>query len=54
VAPLAKAALAAGSDGLIIEVHPDPAQALSDGQQSLTPDEFAALMLDLGFARKES
>ena len=54
VAPLAKAALAAGSDGLIIEVHPDPARALSDGQQSLTGDEFAALMLDLGFARKES
>lgn len=53
VGPLAKAALAAGADGLMIEVHPDPARALSDGQQSLSPEEFAALMADLGFSRKE-
>ena len=41
---LAKAAIAAGADGLIIEVHNNPACALCDGEQSLTPDEFAALM----------
>lgn len=44
VEPLAKAAIAAGADGLIIEVHNDPKHALSDGQQSLTPEQFAALM----------
>jgi 3-deoxy-7-phosphoheptulonate synthase len=43
----AKAALAAGADGLLVEVHPDPEAALSDGGQSLAPDEFAALMVDL-------
>ncbi len=47
VPPLAKAAVAAGADGLIIEVHPDPAKALSDGAQSLTPDAFDALMASL-------
>ena len=40
VEPLALAAVAAGADGLIIEVHNDPAHALSDGAQSLTPDQF--------------
>ena len=40
----ALAAIAAGADGLIVEVHPRPREALSDGQQSLTPSEFAALM----------
>ena len=44
VAPLAFAAIAAGADGLIIEVHPCPEQALSDGDQSLGLDAFAALM----------
>ncbi|MEW6662627.1 MAG: 3-deoxy-7-phosphoheptulonate synthase [Bacillota bacterium] len=48
VMPMARAALAAGSDGLLIEVHPNPAEALSDGPQSLTPDNFAALMQELG------
>ncbi|MDI3311346.1 MAG: 3-deoxy-7-phosphoheptulonate synthase, partial [Thermoanaerobacterium sp.] len=43
VSPMAKAAIAAGADGLIIEVHPDPKNALSDGAQSLTPDEFRVL-----------
>ncbi|MGJ7043840.1 3-deoxy-7-phosphoheptulonate synthase [Thermoanaerobacterium thermosulfurigenes] len=43
VNPMAKAAIAAGADGLIIEVHPDPKNALSDGAQSLTPDEFRVL-----------
>lgn len=44
VTPMSLAAIAAGADGLIIEVHPDPEVALSDGQQSLTPDDFASLM----------
>jgi 3-deoxy-7-phosphoheptulonate synthase len=44
VEPLAKAAVAAGADGLIIEVHNDPKRALSDGQQSLTPESFAELV----------
>src|SRR5690349_16946702 len=44
VTPLALAAVAAGADGLIVEVHPDPASALSDGDQSLTFDAFAELM----------
>ncbi|CAN5663124.1 3-deoxy-7-phosphoheptulonate synthase [soil metagenome] len=44
VAPLAFAAIAAGADGLIIEVHPEPSQALSDGDQSLTPAAFRTLM----------
>lgn len=47
VAPMAKAALAAGADGLLIEVNPDPAQALCDGQQSLSPEQFTVLMRDL-------
>ncbi len=44
VPAMSRAAVACGADGLIIEVHRDPAHALSDGQQSLFPDEFAALM----------
>ena len=44
VEPLAKAAIVAGADGLIIEVHNDPAHALSDGAQSLTPDQFGGVM----------
>jgi len=48
VAPLACAALAAGADGLIVEVHPDPASARSDGDQSLTPPAFESLMQQLG------
>ena len=47
VAPLSKAALACGADGLLIEVHRNPAQALSDGKQSLTPPQFAQLMKEL-------
>ena len=42
--PMALAAFAAGADGLMIEVHPDPEKALSDGAQSLTPAAFAELM----------
>jgi len=44
VAPMARAAIAAGADGIIIEVHPNPDKALSDGPQSLTFDEFGLLM----------
>ena len=47
VEPLAKAAIAVGADGLMIEVHPNPACALSDGPQSLTFDAFEKLMADL-------
>tara|TARA_Y100000588_G_scaffold198987_1_gene212751 strand:+ start:158 stop:1177 length:1020 start_codon:yes stop_codon:yes gene_type:complete len=47
VAPLAKAAIACGADGLMIEVHPDPSQAMSDGAQSLKPEMFKQLMGDL-------
>ena len=47
VAPLCKAAVAAGADGLMIEVHPTPETALSDGPQSLSPDEFLQLMEEL-------
>jgi 3-deoxy-7-phosphoheptulonate synthase len=48
VAPLAFAAIAAGADGLIVEVHPDPECALSDGDQSLAPPAFAKMMEQLG------
>ena len=47
VAPLAFAAIAAGADGLIVEVHPNPECALSDGDQSLTPTAFAAMVRQL-------
>ena len=48
VGPVAKAAIAAGADGLLIEVHNDPTHAMSDGPQSLTPDRFGELMTQLG------
>jgi 3-deoxy-7-phosphoheptulonate synthase len=44
---MARAAVAAGADGLLIEVHPDPDSALSDGAQSLNPDQFDELMPQL-------
>jgi len=47
VPPLARAAVAAGADGLLIEVHNDPDHALSDGAQSLNPGEFSQLMAEL-------
>ncbi|HZN54797.1 MAG TPA: 3-deoxy-7-phosphoheptulonate synthase, partial [Candidatus Polarisedimenticolaceae bacterium] len=47
VAPMAKAALACGADGLLVEVHCDPPRALSDGRQSLFPEQFEALMREL-------
>lgn len=48
VASLSKAAIAAGADGLIIEIHPDPSCALCDGAQSLKPEAFGQLMNELG------
>jgi len=47
VTPLSRAAVAVGADGLIIEVHPDPDKALSDGAQSLYPDQFDSLMVEV-------
>jgi 3-deoxy-7-phosphoheptulonate synthase len=48
VEPMARAAVACGADGLLIEVHPKPEEALSDGPQSLKPERFARLMESLG------
>jgi 3-deoxy-7-phosphoheptulonate synthase len=47
VAPMAKGAIACGADGLIVEVHPRPEEALSDGPQSLKPAKFVQLMQEL-------
>ena len=47
VAPMARAAVAAGADGIMVEVHNDPERALSDGAQSLYPDQFVQLMNEL-------
>jgi 3-deoxy-7-phosphoheptulonate synthase len=44
VLPMARAAIAAGADGLLVEVHPDPDHAMSDGAQTLTPPQFADMM----------
>lgn len=52
VGAMAKAALVAGADGLMIEMHPNPKKALSDGSQALTPEQYSSLMMDLqGLAR---
>jgi 3-deoxy-7-phosphoheptulonate synthase len=48
VIPMARAAVAAGADGIMVEVHPDPEHALSDGAQSLFPDQFDELMEQIG------
>jgi 3-deoxy-7-phosphoheptulonate synthase len=47
VLPMARAAVAAGADGLLVEVHPDPDHALSDGAQSLRPEQFQEMMRQL-------
>lgn len=47
IAPMSKAAIACGADGLIIEVHPNPQKALSDAKQQLLPSEFAEVLEDL-------
>jgi len=52
VLPMARAAVAAGADGLLVEVHPDPDHALSDGAQSLRPQQFVELMDQLRIIAK--
>ena len=52
VADLAKAAVAAGADGLMIEVHNDPMHALCDGAQSIKPEEYDALCRDVRTIRE--
>ena len=52
VAPMSAAAVAAGADGLMIEVHNDPAHALCDGAQSLTPDKFAEVARKVSVIRE--
>ncbi len=47
VAPMAKAALVVGADGIMVEMHPDPKSALSDGSQALTPEQFNGMMVEL-------
>jgi 3-deoxy-7-phosphoheptulonate synthase len=47
VVPMARAAIAAGADGLLVEVHPDPDRSVSDGAQTLHPDQFAEMMRDI-------
>ena len=47
VAPMARAAVAAGADGVMVEVHPEPERALSDGAQSLRPQQFEELVREL-------
>jgi 3-deoxy-7-phosphoheptulonate synthase len=48
IIPMSRAAIAAGADGLLVEVHPNPAEAFSDGEQSLTPTAFLQLMREVG------
>jgi 3-deoxy-7-phosphoheptulonate synthase len=52
VIPLAKAAVAVGADGLLVEVHPDPEKAISDGLQSLKPEKFYQLMEEIAVLEK--
>jgi len=47
VTPMARAAVAAGADGVMVEVHPEPDRALSDGEQSLDPEDFAVLIREI-------
>jgi 3-deoxy-7-phosphoheptulonate synthase len=54
VTPMSRAALAAGADGLMVEIHPRPSQALCDGKQALTLDDFSSLMRSLAAARVET
>jgi 3-deoxy-7-phosphoheptulonate synthase len=48
VGPLARAAVAVGADGLLIDVHPDPGSALVDGAEALSPEQFIELMVEVG------
>ena len=52
IAPMALAAVAAGADGVMIEVHNDPSYALCDGAQSITPDAFTALAKQIEAVRR--
>jgi 3-deoxy-7-phosphoheptulonate synthase len=52
VIPMARAAVAAGADGLLVEIHPDPDRALSDGAQSLFPEQFTEMMGQLRLIAK--
>ena len=52
VIPLAKAAVAVGADGLLVEVHPEPEKAISDGLQSLKPEKFYQLMDEIRILQK--
>jgi len=52
VIPLSKAAMAVGADGIIVEVHPEPEKAVSDGNQSLKPEKFYKLMEELALLEK--
>jgi len=47
VTPMAKAALVVGADGIMVEMHPDPKSALSDGSQALTPEQFKKMMIEM-------
>ncbi len=47
--PLSKGAIAVGADGLVVEVHHDPVNALSDGMQSLFPEQFARLVEEVQY-----
>jgi 3-deoxy-7-phosphoheptulonate synthase len=52
VTPMAKAAIVVGADGLMVEMHPNPKEALSDGSQALTPEQFASMMEELRSLRE--
>lgn len=52
VAPLARAAVAVGADGILIEMHPEPAKALSDGAQALLPEQYLELVEQLQIIRR--
>ena len=52
VAPMAKASLAAGADGLILEIHPHPDKSVSDAQQTISLESFAQIMRELTLLHK--
>ena len=54
VIPLSKGAIAIGADGILVEVHNDPLHALSDGMQSLYPEQFAALMEEINILTRQA
>ena len=47
VPPMARAGVAAGADGIMVEMHPEPEKALSDSQQTVSPEEFKRMIEDL-------